>query len=646
MADDGINEEVVIDSMDAPSYAAWQTNTGPDDVKVSYKVYLFDLQNYYDASFNASKPAVSEVGPYTYSEYFNKFDISWSDDGNLVTYNTQKYYIFDPENSNPGVSQDDLITMPYLTAMGFEYLLALIPPEAQDQFQAMETQAFNEKIAELHDQADTLPVGERVAANRVIDNLDAAITDYMTQSTPSSQFFKTLMCKLPVSPAFPDNNVSPFWKVHPAEAYFGWLNDPVLVMVQNMMLGMNQSVDGWSTAVPGAATNWTSIDDTRRRMNVVVQKTGKKNKKEVARYEYYNNQSTQYVCIAPLESPQSADFDKETMFPACELFQYDWDEETIEAKGYTTAFATDYANRIAGTDAAMFGRPVQEPFLEVYISDIYRTAYIMHAKTVEDWHQVKLRRYELNPKDLENATMNPMQAQYYQFGPKGLENVSKVAGLPSFVSQPHFLECDESLIGAVTGLNPNPLVHKTYLDIEPQTGLLCRAAKRLQVNYVIESFHMPVMEQQAVNEFEAACRNTNMSQALNCSDFDVTMQCLTTPSWNIQDDSVMFPYAWVEEGMVLTREDADGLKDTLYWIDDFAADVQFWCFIVAGLLSILLFGMMLQSFYMEDAAAASHYGKIDEDTVVAYKKEETPDGETNGNPLAEKQEPFLSAENY
>lgn len=603
-------------------------------------MYLFDLQNYYDTSFNASKPAVTEMGPYTYSEFYNKFDISWSDDGNVVTYNTQKYYIYDPENSNPGVSQDDMITLPYLTALGFEYLLSLIPVELQQQFQAIETQAFNEKIQEFHDQADTLPIGEKIAANKVIDNLDAALTDYMTQSTPTSQFFKTLMCKLPISPAFPDGNVSPFWKVRPAEAYFGWLNDPVLVMVQNMMLGMNLSVDGWSTAVPGAATNWTSVEDTRRRMNVVVQKTGKKNTREVARYEYYNNMSTQYVCIAPLDSPQSADFDKETMFPACELFQHDWDAETIEAKGYTTAFATDYANRIAGTDASMFGRPVTDPLLEVYISDIYRTAYLMHAKTVTDWHQVTLRRYELNPKDLENATMNPIQAEYYQFGPKGLENVSKVAGLPSFVSQPHFLECDDSLIAAVQGMNPDPLIHKTYLDVEPQTGLLCRARKRLQVNYVIESFDMPVMQQQAVNEFSNLCeKNDNFT---NCSTFDQTMQCLTTPSWKIQDDSVMMPYAWVEEGMTLTRSDADGLKDTLYWIDGFAADVQFWCFIVAGLLTVLLCGMMLQSFFMEETLAEFHYGKLDADTIVTYTKEqEKAANPMNPNPLADGQQAFL-----
>ena len=64
--------------------------------------------------------------------------------------------------------------------------------------------------------------------------------------------------------------------------------------------------------------------------------------------------------------------------------------------------------------------------------------------------------------------MNPFQAQYFQFGYKGVENVTKAAGIPCFVSQPHFLEGDNKLISDLKGLSPDPLIHKTYLDIEPQ----------------------------------------------------------------------------------------------------------------------------------------------------------------------------------
>lgn len=41
--------------------------------------------------------------------------------------------------------------------------------------------------------------------------------DYGNQSTPTSQFFKTLMCGLPTN-RFPDGNTSPFWRVGPVDA--------------------------------------------------------------------------------------------------------------------------------------------------------------------------------------------------------------------------------------------------------------------------------------------------------------------------------------------------------------------------------------------------------------------------------------------
>ena len=138
MADEEINSEVVIDSTSAPSYNTWVSNTKDGDFELYYKVFLFDIQNYQEVTFNRTKPVVTEVGPYAFREYFQRFDISWQDGGDTITYNTQKYYVFDAPKSNPGVSEDDMITLPYLTALGFEFLLAQIPPELQAAFQQQE----------------------------------------------------------------------------------------------------------------------------------------------------------------------------------------------------------------------------------------------------------------------------------------------------------------------------------------------------------------------------------------------------------------------------------------------------------------------------------------------------------------------------
>lgn len=97
------------------------------DTKITYNLYLFDLQNAADV-LNGAKPVVVETGPYVYDEYFRKFDIVWSDGGDTVTYNTQRYYVYNQQETGAGLTEFDNITLPYPTVLGFEYLLDQLPP--------------------------------------------------------------------------------------------------------------------------------------------------------------------------------------------------------------------------------------------------------------------------------------------------------------------------------------------------------------------------------------------------------------------------------------------------------------------------------------------------------------------------------------
>lgn len=92
-------------------------------------------------------------------------------------------------------------------------------------------------------------------------------------------------------------------------------------------------------------------------------------------------------------------------------------------------------------------------------------------------------RYGIQAKDFWNTTLNPTEAwQYYNFAPSGMQNLTQVATLPLFLSKPHFLDGDSSLLASVQGLHPVRGIHDTYLDIEPNTGALCRVHNRAQVN--------------------------------------------------------------------------------------------------------------------------------------------------------------------
>ncbi len=109
-----------------------------------YDVYYFDLQNP-DGVLAGEKPVVVELGPYSYDEYYVKFDISWSDGGNIVSYNTQRFYLFNPARTNPGLSDTDLITLPYPSVIGFEFLLKEIPEAASLLLEELIIGAIQEK---------------------------------------------------------------------------------------------------------------------------------------------------------------------------------------------------------------------------------------------------------------------------------------------------------------------------------------------------------------------------------------------------------------------------------------------------------------------------------------------------------------------
>jgi hypothetical protein len=260
----------------------------------------------------------------------------------------------------------------------------------------------------------------------------------------------------------------------------------------------------------------------------------------------------------------------------------------IEANGYRLVFETDYANRIAGTDATMFGRPVTSPKILIYVNDIYRTCFIEHKKDVRDWHQIKLRRYGLQTKDLYNTTLNPASAQYYNFGPSGLENITQAAGMNAWISMPHFYKASSILPASISGLNPNADDHETYLDIEPNTGLLARARKSLQLNYVLSNWYAPSVSDGVVENITDVCSAPGMNTT-DCLSAQSLLTCLNIQSnWTVQNNEIYYPYAWAEEGFALSRDDAESLQDSLFSYIDLAQQVQLWSLVAAGILFAML----------------------------------------------------------
>mmetsp|Transcript_9558 Transcript_9558/g.17942 ORF Transcript_9558/g.17942 Transcript_9558/m.17942 type:complete len:704 (-) Transcript_9558:163-2274(-) len=619
---DGIHDSAVIDSTSASSYDVWQSNFfgSGDKTQIDYDIYMFDTQNPNEV-LSGAKPVVVEKGPYAFKKYFNKFDISWSDGGDTVTYNTQNFYVFNPERTAPGLSVDDEITLPYPVVLGFEYLLENLPVATEAFLDATVEAMVNDKLlaaeAEIDAQIDAVNanpdltqeekdamIGELNQAKGLIEQVRLGIIDYIDNNDAGTSILKLVLCM--GNP----QGISPFFKTDPVSAYFGYLNDPLLLIMDQLLLKMGKPNDSWSTAVPGVAVNYTTESDTARRANPLVQKTGKDDMTQIGEIVVYDNMPKQWVCVNSADSQDPDAYVKGVEYPACELYQYDWNETTARSKGYTLAFATDYANRIEGGDANLFQAPMTDDKVQIYIPDIYRTLFLEHTGDNEDWYDVKLRRYQIQPKDLQNATENVEEGwQYFNYAPTGMENLTLAGGLPLFASKPHFLDAASSLQTAVSGTNARREIHDTFLDIEPNTGMLARVHKRLQVNYQMNNYDLPEVTEDAVAAANALCEMKNMT----CDGLNMAMQCLAIPSnWQYLNNRVYMPYAWADEHMVGTEDDADSVKDGVYWAQDFGTAVRFWCFVSVGLIAAIVAG-----FYWGESRTMIKYGLHGDDENAA-----------------------------
>lgn len=136
----------------------------------------------------------------------------------------------------------------------------------------------------------------------------------------------------------------------------------------------------------------------------------------------------------------------------------------------------------------------------------------------------------------------------------GMLNIMGCRGAPVVMSTPHFLDGDASLSGDIDGMNPDPTLHKTYLNIEPHIGVPIEAHKRIQANIPLYSWDK----------------------------LDVLK--------NVRE--VVFPLLWVDEGFNLDDGTAGDVKGLLV-TPILAVDVSMYIAIALG--GIIIVGVLLST---------------------------------------------------
>ncbi|MCE7733454.1 MAG: CD36 family protein [Candidatus Heimdallarchaeota archaeon] len=182
----------------------------------------------------------------------------------------------------------------------------------------------------------------------------------------------------------------------------------------------------------------------------------------------------------------------------------------------------DHTELVEGTDATQFHPDVKDTeVLRAWVSELARTVDITYLEDTKV-EGIDLLRFVLSE---ETLAVNPAFDQTV----KGVANMSYSQGVPLFISKPHFLGADASA-RSVTGLAPVNADHETFIDVEPTTGAVMNAAKRLQISFQISAGNF-----------------------------------LTS---GIVDTHFM-PVVWVEEGGAITPDLAEDFKDAIYTAQDY-----------------------------------------------------------------------------
>nr|KAF6393613.1 scavenger receptor class B member 2 [Pipistrellus kuhlii] len=151
-------------------------------------------------------------------------------------------------------------------------------------------------------------------------------------------------------------------------------------------------------------------------------------------------------------------------------------------------WTTDKCNMINGTDGDTFHPLItKDEVLYVFPSDFCRSVHI----TFSDYESVQglpAFRFTVPDEILANTSENAgFCIPTGNCLGSGVLNVSICKnGAPIILSFPHFYQADQSFVSAIDGMHPNKDHHETFVDINPLTGLILRAAKRFQINVYVK----------------------------------------------------------------------------------------------------------------------------------------------------------------
>eukprot|EP01065_Artemidia_motanka_P022961 TRINITY_DN2723_c5_g1_i1.p1 TRINITY_DN2723_c5_g1~~TRINITY_DN2723_c5_g1_i1.p1 ORF type:complete len:549 (+),score=209.42 TRINITY_DN2723_c5_g1_i1:99-1745(+) len=112
-----VDSQVAIKDDSSPFYQAWVDHGGAGCPIYQY-FYILNCTNADRFITHGEKPKLEQVGPYAYRMFNWKEDVKFTEDKTEVDFTYHNYYVHVPERDGPGVSLDDVVTVPNFALQG------------------------------------------------------------------------------------------------------------------------------------------------------------------------------------------------------------------------------------------------------------------------------------------------------------------------------------------------------------------------------------------------------------------------------------------------------------------------------------------------------------------------------------------------
>jgi len=569
---DGLPKMMALTSNNHAVLNAWSKMSVKDSPS-RMRYFFYNITNP-SAVLKGEKPRVEEVGPFVYGTGWKRFNVSWNGDESEISYQEWMQYEYIPCAPDSGarsgdselmcspLPEDTLVLQPnsVFLASVFGTLGQGLLPEEITFAREMMLDAMFVFPGLVHD-FDAFEESLMFAKQSVHDIMwgyeDPKFKGLSNCSSSEFQISENI-CSF-----FSDGKDKcdawlPKCKKNSIDRILGKCE--LVEKAINFTKNLERQCPfrkRFPPSVPGLlrATSWedankpaseTGIDRTN------VMKTGKV-PGQLAQMKYYG-MTELFTCMNSAESPGSA-----CPYGGPRLAPYKYAN----------------ASTVGGIPGFMFppflGEQLGRRSLNVWMPGFSRRMGMVNTMK-RQVYGMEMLHYELDPKTLQNTSLNPENDPFFQYGPEGLVNMTHAsAGLPMFLSQARFYGVSDAEVLANAPVPPpDRLRHAVAFDIDPFTGMPMGGGSPVQMNLPLKPIDSTLLIR-----LRYGLSKKRLFEGLDSF-----------------GSKLYIPQFWMESAsQKLSHKQINEFKQFRYMVSQLPSDMKSLCGCLSLLMSVLMWGV-------------------------------------------------------